>query len=67
MTTPSNPTPRGIKKAAMAFAKAWAAWHEHGGVMLDPELVDAGHGIVEALGLEMVETPRGKQKLVRKK
>lgn len=67
MTTPLKPMDKEIKKAAMAFAKAWAAWHEHGGIMLDPELVDAGHGIVEALGLEMVETPRGKQKLVRKK
>lgn len=67
MSAPLNAMDKEIKKAAMAFAKAWAAWHEHGGVTLDPELVDAGHGIVEALGLEMVETSKGKQKLVRKK
>lgn len=55
-----------LKKAAMTFARAWAAWHEHGSVVLDSDLVDAGHGIIEALNLEMVETPRGKQKLVKK-
>lgn len=54
-----------LEKAARVFAKAWAEWHEHDCSTFDPELIDAGHGIVEALGLEMVQVTGGKQKLVK--
>lgn len=47
--------PKTLHDAAMAFADAWAKWHDHDCSILDVELVDAGHGIVEALGLEMIE------------
>lgn len=53
-----------LREASMAFAKAWAAWHENSQSWLDGEVIDAGHGIVASLGLEMVEGKKGKQKLV---
>lgn len=55
-----------IKEAAQKFARAWVKWHDHSCSILDVDLVDAGHGIVEALGFEMVERPDGKHKLVPK-
>lgn len=67
MANPLKPMDKEIKKAAMAFAKAWAKWHEHDSMIPDPGLIDAGHGILEALDLEMVEVKGGKQKLVRRK
>lgn len=64
--TNSQPNQK-LHDAAMTFAKAWAGWHSHGSMIPDPELVDAGHGILEALGLEMVGKQGYEQKLVRKK
>lgn len=56
-----------LEKAAREFAKAWCEWHGHSDLMLDESLIDAGHGIVKALGLMMNENPEtGKYKLVRK-
>ncbi len=55
--------PPTVEQAAKTFAREWARWHENIDFIPHPELVDAGHGILEALGLEMVETKKGKQQL----
>lgn len=54
-----------LQKAAMTFAKAWAKWHEHTGMMPDHEVIEAAAGILEVLGLEMEENKKGKIKLVK--
>ena len=60
--------PPTLEKAARTFAREWANWHEDGSdIFPHPELVDAGHGILEALGLSMVETKTGKQRLKKVK
>lgn len=46
---------QGLNAAAHTFARAWANWHEHSDINLDDEAITAGHDIVTALGLEMVE------------
>lgn len=48
-----------LRKAAIEFATAWAAWHNHGEAMPDEELIDASHGILEAMGFELVENSKG--------
>lgn len=52
-----------LQKAAMKFARAWAKWHENSHCWLDEDVIDAGHGILQAMGLEMVETDKGKMRL----
>lgn len=51
-------TPK-LRKAAIKFAKAWASWHNHDGIMLDDELIDASHGILEAIDLELGDNGEG--------
>lgn len=55
--------PPALEKAAKTFAREWARWHENSDQLWHHELIDAGHGILEALGLEMVETKTGSQQL----
>ena len=62
--TGASPAPEPpIEKAAREFARAWASWHDHSGLMLDDDLSTASNGILEALGLELVEGEDGKHTL----
>ena len=53
--TAQEATIKGLREAGLKFAEAWAAWHEHSGLMLDDELIAASNGILDAMGLEMDE------------
>lgn len=61
--SPALRAPDGLEAAARVFAEAWAAWHDHSGLMLDDDLITASNGILAALGLEMDEGDDGKHKL----
>lgn len=55
----------GLQKAAMAFAEAWASWHNHTDPMPDLGVIEAASGLLEALGVDMVDGEDGLVKLVR--
>ena len=56
-----------IREAAMKFARAWAKWHDHAGVMLDDDVLSAISELLDAMGVELEEGEDGKHRLVQRK
>lgn len=54
-----------VHSAALVFAKAWAAWHNTSEVMPSHDVIESASGILEALGVDMIEGRTGKYRIVR--